>query len=227
MLIKTIPCQHSNKKGSALVYILVAIALIGTLTVTMLNGASQSARSQKAFQLAAALEGQIKLYESTIQECIINYPSGDSSINGSGITDAGYIAPYPLAPNSTHFTGSTLGPAASNTASDVRCPGDPGIDNNHSPLFGPTIGHFAPPPPSKLSNWLYYNLAGTVTGDNVDGVYLQTSSTTSDAYIQDAMQKIASKYSNCKIDYIVGNGSNGCQNGGYCLRYWLVRNSAC
>jgi hypothetical protein len=219
--------NSSFQKGSALIYILIGIALIGTLTATMLNGSNQSAASQKSFQLAHKLEADIKFIEAAIQECIINYPDGDPTVNSGPITDAGYIAPYPLHTDSDHFIGSTLGKTTISLVSKIRCPGDPGLDNNHAPIFDPAKGMFFPKPASNMGDWGYFNMAGLVQGENVDGVYIQIPTAKSDMYIRDAMMKLENKYPDCKLDYIVGDGTNGCVNDRYCIRYWLVRNSPC
>ena len=219
--------KSCSQDGSALIYILIGIALIGTLTATMLNGSKQNAASQKSFQLAHKMEADIKFIEAAIQECIINYPAGDPTVNSSSTTDAGYITPYPVNTNSDHFVGSTLGKTTLSLVTNIRCPGDPGVDNNHAPIFDPAKGLFMPPSSSNITTWAYSNMAGTYLGESVDGVFITTIATKTDLYIQDAMKKVENKYPACKVDFIEGDGTNGCANNGFCLRYWIVRNSAC
>ena len=54
-------------------------------------------------------------------------------------------------------------------------------------------------------------------------LFFQTSTTATDQYVADAMQKVDAQLSDCESDYIVGDGSNGCPNGSKCLRIWISR----
>lgn len=206
--------------GGALVYILVAIAVIGALTATLIEPSGQQARSQKGFQLAQQIDAQIQFIKSAIQECVINYPAGDPTI-----TEPGYHAPYPLEPTSSHFTGSTLGPAPHFLVEYVRCPGNPGVDNNHTPIFGPTTGRNYPKPLIANHRWHWFNGTGTSNGRVYDGIFMNLSPfQTRDAYVTDAFERLDAKYSDCELEYIPnGDGTNGCLNGRNCLIYWFKR----
>jgi len=213
----------NRQRGGALIYILIAIAIIGTLTATLIEPVSQQAQAQKAFKLAQQIEGQITLIRSAIQECIINYPAGDPTINASTTTDSGYTPPFPIRPNSAHYTGSTLGAEVDNQANGIRCPGNPGVDQNHTPMFGPLAGRYFPVrADNNIGSWYYSNGSGVVHGAAFNGVFIQTGSTGNDQYIIDAFTKLAAKYNDCELDYLVGSGTNGCGSG-HCIRYWFSR----
>jgi len=217
----------SRRKGSALVYILIAIALLAALTVTFLDSSStQQARSQNSFRLSTDLDGQMTMIRSAIQDCILQYPTGEE-----GFTQAGYHTPFPLEPDDTHLTA----PATSGTkyVKDIRCPGNPGDSANHAPIFGGSSGRFLPAKPDVMDDWVYRNGTNmSIDGDTITGVYFLIKSNKSDPYIGEAMQKVDQKYSQCEVDYIDSSSSatNGCPSGYKCLRAWVKRvssNPAC
>ena len=211
-------------KGGALVYILIAIALLAALTASFIEPASQQSRAQNAFRLATSIDSQVQFIRAALQDCLLLYPAGGSAVGG---TDPGYHAPYPVHTDSDYFIGSTLGKAADRNVEFLRCPGNPGGSNDHTPMFSGSSGRFMPPPPNLFNAWTYYNGAGTVLGETVDGVYVQLASDKSDPFIGESLTKVTSKYASCEADYIVGTGSNGCANGEQCFRIWLRRDSAC
>lgn len=220
--------SYPPQRGAALLYIFIAIGLMAVLTASLINTSSSTSQAQQAQRLAATIESQITYIRSAILECVQTYPAGDPTVNSVSTTDLGYTHPYPLTPNSTHFTGSTLGPAASNAAGEIRCPGNPGTDNNHTPIFKGVNGRFAPNPPDVIeTGWNYNNSTLTLDGRVYDGVsfYIKTSKT--DAYVKDAFQIVDAKFNSCEVDYIVGDGTNGCTNNYVCLVYWLKRNTPC
>lgn len=218
--------RHHSQKGGALLYILIAIALLAALTASLTGGSSSLGTSQNAAKLKMELKGQIAYIRNAIQECVTNYPAGDPTVNVASTTDAGYIAPYPVTPNSTHFTGSTLGVAADKFVEYLRCPGNPGVDNNHTPLFGDVSGKTAPVHPLG-SDWNYVNKDFTFLGETTHGVYIRFDTAKTDGFIKKALQEIVSEYGECEGDYIEGNGTNGCGNNLLCLRIWLVRSDGC
>lgn len=217
-----------RESGAALLYIFMAIGLMAILTASMVNTSATSSRPQQAQRLAATLESQITYIRSAILECVQSYPAGDPTVNSSSTTDPGYNNPYPVRPESAHFTGSTLGRATNNSIDELRCPGNPGIDNNHTPLFKGVGGRFSPILPEVLSDmWRYTNVNATYLGKNLDGVSIGFITNKTDAYIKDAMQTLANKYDSCEAEYVVGDGTNGCATGDFCFVYWLKRNSGC
>lgn len=218
------PDRYKRQRGGALVYIFLAVAMMGILTMTMMEP-SGSNRPQMAYKLANELDAQIRFIRAAVEECVQMYPAGDPTIvNGTGGIDDDYLAPYPVAPDSTHFTGSTLGPAADNAAEHLRCPGNPGVDHNHEPLFGGASGRFFPKPAHpSLDTWYYLNSSDTIVGEVSEGVYLQFGTSSSEAFILDAFQMLEDRYNDCEFDYKIGTGTNGCASGRHCIRYWFHR----
>ena len=215
-----------GEHGSALIYILIAIALLAALTVAFMGSSNQQTQSQNSFKLVSEVQSQIEYIRSAVQECVLSYPGGDIKIDiTGGGTDTGADRRYPIKPNSTYFSGATVGPAADRTVPGLRCPGNPGDDKNHIGLFGGNTGKFMPPPPPLFNAWQWYN--GT------DGVFFWTQSSKTDAYIKAALDKLNASYATCEADVIdatagavtLDSGATvQCPAGNYCLRIWLKAN---
>lgn len=220
--------QHPES-GSALVYILIAIALLGALTVTFMEPSSQQTTSQNTFKMTSDLKSQADFIQTAVQECVLFYPRGDDTIPDAPTeVEEGYNHPFPLAPDSTHFGGSaTTGPLVK----DLRCPGNPGNNSDHASIFTGSSGKFMPPAPDLFSDWKWYNSA--------DGVFTWIETSYSDSHLLSAMQKLeAEQYAPCEADLIdataaaVDMDSNTpdravCPPGSRCLRIWFKRNTAC
>lgn len=209
--------QRASETGSALVYILIAIALLAALTVSFMEPSSQQTSSQNTFKTVSALRGQIGTIRSAIQECILIYPQGDTTI-----TETGYNAPFPLSPDSAHLPAGYV--ATDKNASNLRCPGNnDGVANQHRAVFGGGTGKFLPPPPDLFEAWQYYN--------GPDGAFFWTESTKSDAFIATALARLDEKFAACESDIIDatsaavdldGGSTVACSNGATCFRLWLV-----
>lgn len=215
--------KHRNERGSALVYILIAIALLAALTISFMEPSSQQTQSQSSFKLASELETQIEYIRSAVQECVVLYPSGDSTIDySSSGTDIGAAMHFPIKPNSTHLPVALR--SANPTVKDIRCPGNPGDDPNHVSIFGGMSGKFLPPAPALFTDWQWYN--------GKDGVFFWIETDKTDAYIQTALAKVEENFGKCEanvIDATAGavNMESGpvtitCPNDKYCLRVWMV-----
>jgi len=200
------------QKGSALIYILVAIVLIAALTAVFMQPASQQTRTQNSFRLSAEIVSQLQMIRAAIQDCILTYPEGDGA-HGN----------YPLEADNAYLAG----PAANKEVANIRCPGNnPGApnQNNHGALFGGTTGRFLPAVPALFNPWVYRNGTGmTIDGQTVSGVMFQISTSASDAYLAEALEKVDGQFAQCETDYIVGDGSNGCPANNKCLRVWVRR----
>ncbi len=193
--------SRNTEHGSALVYILIAIALLAALTVTFMEPSSQQTSSQNSFKTVTAIKSQIDSIRTAIQECVLSYPQGDNSIdNGGAGTDPGARKYYPIKPNSTHFSSATIGPTAGRLVQDIRCPGNPGSgDENHVKIFGGVSGKFLPPPPALFDDWEYYN--GT------DGIFIWTKTNKTDAFVDTAMQKLDDQMAECEADIVDASSS--------------------
>lgn len=224
--MKRLRGKQINQSGSALVYILIAIALLAALTVTFMEPSSQQTSSQSTFRTVSALQGQIDMIRSSIQECVLSFPKGDVEVTNAG-SDPGARDNYPINPNSDYYVGSTDGPSGDRLVKHIRCPGNqPGpLPNDHEKIFSGSSGKFLPPPPSLFGNWQYYN--GT------DGVFFWIASDKTDAFIESALQKLNEKFSDCEADVVMtgssganldSNGDTRCDANNMCFRVWMITN---
>jgi hypothetical protein len=215
-----------DERGSALVYILIAIALLAALTLTFMEPSSQQTSSQNTFKTVSGLEAQVNMIRSAIQECVLSYPKGDQTI---GPNDPDANDRFPIKPNSKHFDGAIIGPADDNFVKDIRCPGNKmGPDaNDHAKIFSGSTGKFMPPPPDLFEDWRYYN--------GLDGVFFWTATSKSDSFLEAALAKIDDKFAECEADVIVsggaatdldstGEGGVECPANNACFRLYLTAN---
>jgi len=201
-----------RQTGSALIYILIAIALIAALTAVFMQPAGQQTQTQNTFKLAAEMNGQVQMIRAAIQDCILQYPEGD-----------GAHGTYPLEPDDAYLAS----PAADKNILGLRCPGNnPGSpnQNNHGAIFGGATGRFVPAVSPLFDPWTYRSGTGMlIDGQSVSGIMFQTSTAASDSYLAEARQKVDSQFTACEADYIVGDDTNGCASGRKCLRIWVKR----
>lgn len=224
--MKTLMPKNNRKseRGSALVYILIAIALLAALTVTFMEPSSQQTSSQSGFRTAAEVKGQVDVIRSSVQECILRYSQGDNAIeNDPGDDDEGARIEYPLAPNSTYLASPTTG---TRLVKDIKCPGNQGATaNDHQPVFGGNTGKYLPTPPALFGDWQWYN--------GIDGVFFWMATDKSDAYLKSSLEKIDENYSECEVDIIDNMASASavnidsadtvtCPARSLCFRVWMV-----
>lgn len=216
-----------RERGSALLYILIAVALLAALTVAFMEPSSQQSQSQNIFKTTTALREQSAFIQAAIQDCVLMYPAGENTTAyltniGGGGDDPSAVTPYPLKPNSAYLTS----PDGNRQVKNIRCPGNPGESANHADIFSSQQGRFMPPPPDMFEEWEYYN--------GKDGVFFWTRTTKTDAFLVSALDKLDGMYSQCEADII--NATSGavdletavstvsCPTGSRCFRYWMVRN---
>ncbi len=226
-----IGCRHNDgERGSALVYILIAIALLSALTVTFMKPSSQQTSSQGSFRTISSIDSQISTIISAIQECALSYKKGDKTIDiSSSGTDPYARRNFPIKPNSNHFSSATIGPTIDRLVRDIRCPGNPGDDVNHEKIFGGSSGKFLPAAPDLFDDWRYYN--------GRDGVFFWIRTNKSDAFIKTALQKLDDKFGECEADVI--DASSGavdldsaspaevqCESGYTCFRVRMIINNS-
>jgi type II secretory pathway pseudopilin PulG len=228
-------CKNNSTetiRGSALIYILIAVALLAALTVSLMEPSSQQTQSQSSASLVTDLSGQISFISSSISECVITYPNQDSELTATEQKNA----PYPINPLDPYFDTQSATPPSDpdNTAQYIRCPGNPGgtgaTNQNHARLFGGSSGKFMPAKPALFDDWTYYNGA--------DGVFLMISTTKTDPFIASSLLKLDEKYSKCESEVIdrrsLGSLSittdttpgdtavRSCGAGEICFRYWII-----
>lgn len=225
--------MKQNEKGSALVYILIAIALLAALTVTFMEPSSQQTTSQNTFKFASNLKTQAEFIQSAIQECVLYY--GDKGDEGARTAGAQENAPFPILPSSDYFDTNGVDPdnISTNEVKYIRCPGNPGNNPDHAPIFSGASGKFMPPQPDLFGEWMYY------TGD--DGVFIWIKTTKSDSFLKSAIEKVDEQFAPCEADIIeVSSGSTddmdsegtniaecaGGATGAICFRVWFKQKSS-
>jgi hypothetical protein len=224
--------NHRNSAGSALIYILIAVALLAALTVSLMEPSSQQGQSQSSTSMVTDLSGQISFITSGISECVLSHPDQDSELT----TTQQKNAPYPINPKDPYFNTQSADPLSDpdNSAKYIRCPGSPGgsgsNNQDHARIFGGSSGKFLPPAPAMFTDWTYYN--GT------DGIYLMTTTSKTDPFIASAMTKLDAKYSKCESEVIdrrtlgalnittdttPGDSAvRNCPASSLCFRYWII-----
>lgn len=214
--------RKTSQKGSALVYILIAIALLAALTATFMDSSSQQTGSQNTFNTVTELNSQVNFIRSAVQECVLTYPAGNST-PAFAATNAANV-PYPINPSSTYLAIPAT-PSGNDLVQFLRCPGNPGNSNNHAIIFGGSSGKFMPPPPKLFNAWRYYS--------GQDGVFFYNSTSMSDAYLSTALLKLDDQFSECEAD-VINNIAGGtplsiasgaaatCPAGSLCFRVWMI-----
>ncbi|HRK98620.1 MAG: hypothetical protein KDJ26_00270 [Alphaproteobacteria bacterium] len=224
--------NRASVRGSALIYILIAVALLAALTVSLMEPSGQQAQSQNSTNVFSELDGQIGFISSAISECVLTHPNQDSELT---ITEQ-ENAPYPINPSDPYFDAQSADPLSDpdDTVKFIRCPGNPGgtgsNNQDHARIFGGASGKFMPPNPALFGEWEYYNGA--------DGVAITISSSKTDSYIESALLRLNDKFAQCEAEVIdqrsggsinitsdvtPGAGSERqCAAGNICFRYWIV-----
>ncbi len=213
--------KGQDERGSALVYILIAIALLAALTVSFMNPSSNQTTSQNTFKTVSEVQSQVDFVRSAIQECVLTYPGGDAGV-------IAFVSShnYPIRPSDGYFDAQCGAgeSAASDVMSGIRCPGNPGDNPCHTDIFGGNTGKFLPPAPALFNGWKYYN------GD--DGVFLWVDTARTDAFIDTVMDKLDSGFSLCEADIMrptagdfqmtsdLGAGMV-CPDDSKCFRVWM------
>lgn len=128
--------DRSGEAGNVLLYIFIAVALLGALTMAMTSGGGDQAIATSAFRITDNLRSQAQGVRSAVLECILRYPS----------------AGYPV----------VAVPGTAEDVSGIECEPNDGVTADFL-LFGGTLGHFVPQPPRPFNEWQYNNDgAGTI-----------------------------------------------------------------
>lgn len=209
--------NFNSQQGSVIAYILLAVFLIGVLTITMMEGPKRSAQTQQLDELGLQLADDIALIESMMAECTLMHPS-PVDIDGDGDKDAtdNPNAPLPLIYDSTTgYADPVTGPIAK-----AICPGAP-----PTPLTPPDIATDRQLVASArggrsfriLNNTALYTT--TYTSDTTEGVYVRLTRASANELWTEALSRLNDKYSACKAVAVTAAGD--CVNG--CFYYWIKR----
>ncbi len=233
--------NRNAEKGSALVYILIAIALLAALTVSFMEPSSQQTQSQNTFKLTSELEAQVDFIRTAVQECVVLHGGGDGGIdNISGMNTIGANKRFPIDPRADRLTDASTETKA--LVKELGCPGSPGdtlgpcsvapFENPcpqsptalHEPIFSGNSGKFMPPSPALFGEWQWYN--------GVDGVFFWISSDKTDAYIETALEKLDERFGDCEADMILNTSSSAvnitnnadveCPSKSACFVMWMI-----
>jgi hypothetical protein len=212
--------KNTAERGSALVYILIAIALLAALTVSFMEPSSQQTQSQNTFNLTSELAAQADFIRSTVQECVVLYPGGDAgTLPPNPLVQ--HNQPFPIDPRNAYLTNPVVG--GDPLVRDIRCPGKPGDNPDHQPLFSGRSGKFMPPPPPMFGQWQWYN--------GPDGVFFWIVSNNTDAFINSALTKLEEQFGTCEADFVQTSalsfdldnaGEATCPSNSYCFRVWMI-----
>jgi len=175
----------------------------------------------------AEVKSQIDLIRAVVEECVLLNSGGDVTIDTTaGSMDEGAKTRYPIRPDSDHFTGATIGAASDRLVRNIRCPGNPGDDQNHAMIFSGTSSKFLPPAPVLFDDWQWYN--------GLDGVFFWTKTSKTDSFISSALEKLDDQYGKCEADVIdatsgsvdmvsdTGANSFNCPANNLCFRVWII-----
>jgi len=223
--------SRASEDGSALVYILIAVALLAALTFTFMEPSSQQTSSQSTLKTITGVSSQINQIRSSIQECVLSFPKGDNTIStmGGSPDDPGARKNYPINPDSDHYATATPGKSGDRLVRNIRCPGDVGGANveDHNKIFVGSSGKYLPPASAFFNDWQYYN--GT------DGIFFWTETDKTDAFLNTAMGKLDDTFAECEVDVIDATGAAenldaastlSCPSGSSCLRVWMITNGS-
>jgi hypothetical protein len=221
---KTMNGDRRDEAGSALIYILIAIALLAALTISFMEPSSQQTTSQNTFRTVSELASQADFVRSAVQECVLTHQGGDIGAINAG---AQKNQPYPLMPDDTYLDTCTgQGAADNHNVSNLRCPGNPGDNPCHAQMFGGNTGKFLPPPPALFGPWQYY------AGD--DGVFFWIETTKTDPFLDTVLSKLDASFAECEADVVdTSAGTPGdkkldqagtvlCPEGSKCFRVWVL-----
>lgn len=202
--------NNNSEKGSVLLYIFLAIGLLGALTMSFINSDTTDMTADRAAQSAEKLYNQANAIKALVKECTILYPDGGGDLDGDGDIDSDDNAnpPYPLSPSNANNPG---GAAADNTLQYLKCPGAPSGDEL---IYQSTKGTFVPDPPAGFDGWYYTNHTVNNT------IYIRVNGDGGQATTL-ALEALARRFGNCEA--VVNHG--GC--GANCIKIFIIRGDAC
>lgn len=199
------PVTRRGERGSIIIYMIMALVLLGLLTAYMTQGTQRGPQSFQVDEVQGYLEGDLKTIEAAVGECLMLY-SDPTDVDGDGDTDAtdNPNPPFPL-----YGTALTSGGAGTSLA-NVQCPGAPGPDGQRI-IFNNGPGRHL-----KLLSDSAYTV--TYLNNAVEGVRITISRSSASEVWSEVISRFNSKVDTCKAEV---DTAGGCANG--CLRFWIKR----
>lgn len=206
-----------SQRGSIIIYIFVAIFLMGMLIATLSSGPTKSASSQQLDTLVARLKADVDAVHSAAAECALTYSAG-GDVNGDDTVDAtdNPNNPFPIyCANAACALGTMTSGSAGKALSLTGCPG--------APATGPRV-LFNAASLMLLGDTSRYTT--TYFNDGTEGVYIRIESADSDPLWSEAISRLELKYSKCSAVATTDNPdplTHNCSGG--CFYYWVLRRS--
>lgn len=197
--------KKSRESGSIIVYIMIAIFLMGVLIFAATGGPKKNVQTQQLDEAGIIFDADIKTVENGIADCVLNHPH-PTDVDGNGVINATDNANPPFPVYGDLSTGGTTGDAIT----DIKCPGASG----HPVIFNDLdVGRSF----RALKDTTLYTT--TYVSDATEGVYISIVRSSANALWDETISRLNNKYSACKA--ATSTTELGCGNG--CFFYWIKR----
>lgn len=213
-----------KNSGNALLYVFIAVGLLGALTYSFVKGSRENYAVQNAARIAEEMYVQTNLMKSSVMQCRMEYIEGGGDLDDDGAINSSdnANAAYPLAPSDPLHVNAPAGctatsgkagcitAAANDDARNLKCVGAPiGAVNMFTGQNN--SGSFLPPKPQGFQEWQYKN--------DANGVYLQITAEPENFLYETTLTRLLDKFVTCQADI----NYNNC--GANCFTAWIKRNA--
>lgn len=220
-----------RQRGNALMYVFLAVALLGALSYAMVKDSGESQSVGSSVRFSEELAAQINMIKAAVTQCALEYPGGGGDMSNDGVVDDDDNPnnPYPIKPSLALILRAPAG--CTTTANAAGCLSAAGDDYvRHLACVGAPIGQtnmfegannqgrFLPPPPGGFSEWTYVNDTSGSPAPHGKGVYIQITAPDNATGAQ-TLTRLLAKFATdqADIDY------DSC--GARCFTAWIVRRS--
>ena len=178
---------HMSRKqrGSVIVYLMLALALIGLLTAYLSSGSKRAPEAVQSEQYLKKMETDLALISTLIQECILTYPdavdlNADNLINATDNPNP----PFPVYDDlSTGGVGVPL--------NEIRCPGAP---VSQQVLFSNLqMGRY-------LELWHDSEITTTYLNNATEGIRITITRASDSDYWSNVLEAIETSRSECSVE---------------------------
>ena len=195
-----------SETGGATAYLLIAVFIMGLLTVTVLSGSTVNTTTQQTRMLKGQIEADLQTAINGINDCVLNFPAA-VDVDGDGDIDTtdNPNAPYPIySDDSTGGSGDTL--------RDIKCPGsDQNVYSTARGQFFPLIGDTA-------------KYTTTYVNSSTEGIQIIFDRVGESHTWDMAIDRLDQTLSECQAE--VDDSTGSCATGS-CFTYWVKRLSTC